>query len=92
MKIISMAALFALAVAGCAAPPHGGALPIHQEGVAARLRLACGLGIGTATGGTCTSEESADAETQGTDGIEEADASSENESDAVGAAAADPFD
>jgi len=58
VKIISMTASFALAVAACATPPpHGGALPIHQEGVAARLRLACGLGIATAGGATCGSDE-----------------------------------
>jgi hypothetical protein len=63
-----IAPLVVLALAACAAPAsYGGAIPIDHEGLAARLRVACGLGKTAAAGGTCTAAESAPPESEGAD-------------------------
>ena len=90
MNVSRIVAPFVAVVAACATPPpHGGALPIHQEGVAARLRLACGLGIGTAGGATCGSDETAPIEMDASDANEGGPPDAEIEvTDASGDAAA----
>jgi hypothetical protein len=82
-----VAASLAMTLGACTAPPaHGGGIPIHHEGVAARMRLACGLGIATAAGATCATGEGIDAEGEGWDEIEKIDASPDAEANDAGPA------
>ena len=87
MKVPRIAAPLVIALAACTAPTQfGGAIPIDHEGLAARLRRACELGRATATGAICASDQDTDAEVDGSDELEEFDASPDAEWEAADAA------
>jgi hypothetical protein len=83
VNVAWVAAVF-VAIGACTAPPpHGGGIPIHHEGVAARMRLACGLGIASAGGATCTNEEAAPAEIERSDATDQDNASRDGATEAT---------
>jgi hypothetical protein len=73
VNVTRVAAAFAMTLMACTAPPPQSAgLPIHHEGVAARMRLACGLGIATAPGATCANWDTPPTEMETADAADEA--------------------